>query len=79
MGGAILSLSLMAAFFGATRLLPMALGTVIEEMPGARRFQVIKTTPETLAIRLEAEPGADNRTVWKTVEGRLQTYLAQHF
>jgi phenylacetate-CoA ligase len=58
------------------RLLPLALGTVVEETPGVRRFQAIKTAPDSLTIRLEAEPGADNGTVWEAVARRLQVYLA---
>jgi phenylacetate-coenzyme A ligase PaaK-like adenylate-forming protein len=58
------------------RLLPLGLGTVIEATPGARRFQAIKTAPETLKIRLEAEPGANDGRVWEAVESRLRGYLA---
>ena len=35
------------------RLLPLALGTVIEETPDVRRFQAIKTAPKLLEVRLE--------------------------
>jgi len=56
-------------------LLPLALGTVIEETPGVRRFQAIKTTPKTLSVRLEVEPGADNRLLWEAVARRLRAYL----
>jgi phenylacetate-coenzyme A ligase PaaK-like adenylate-forming protein len=59
------------------RLLPLALGTVIEETPGVRRFQAIKTSPKKLSVRLEAEPGADTGRVWEAVEIRLRKYLAE--
>lgn len=60
---------------GEARLLPLALGTVIEETEGVRRFQAIKTAPKVLSLRLEAEPGADLRRVWEAVTSRLKEYL----
>lgn len=56
-------------------LLPLALGTVIEETPGVRRFQVIQTGPETLTVRLEAVTAGQEDAVWQVVEARLHTYL----
>ena len=53
------TLSFQTAEGREVRLLPLALRTVIEETPGVRRFQAIKTVPKLLSIRLEAEPGAD--------------------
>lgn len=61
----------------SVKLLPLALATVIEETPGVRRFQAIKTAPQTLSVRLEAEPPADDRRVWEAVESRLRSYLAE--
>jgi phenylacetate-CoA ligase len=61
---------------GEVRLLPLALGTVIEETPGIRRFQAIKTAPKVLSIRLEGEPGADPQRVWEAVTSRLKEYLS---
>lgn len=60
------------------RVLPLALGTVIEETPGVRRFQAIRTAPTTLTIRLEPTPGADPATVWSAVTERLEGFLASH-
>lgn len=57
-------------------VLPLALGTVIEETPGVRRFQVIQTGPETLTVRLEAVTADEEDIVWKAVEARLHSYLA---
>ncbi len=56
-------------------LLPLALGIVIEETPGVRRFQVIQTGPATLTVRLEAVTAGQEDTVWQVVEPRLHTYL----
>ena len=58
------------------RLLPLALGTVIEETPGVRRFQAIKTSPKTLSVRLEVEPAANPQTVWLAVTSRLEEYFS---
>ncbi len=60
-------------------VLPLALGTVIEETRGIRRAQVIQTGPATLTVRLEltgdaATPAPED--VWEQVEQRLHTYLA---
>ncbi len=60
-------------------VLPLALGTVIEETQGVRRAQVIQTGPATLTLRLEltedtATPPPED--IWKQVEQRLRRYLA---
>jgi hypothetical protein len=57
-------------------VLPLALGTVIEETPGVRRFQVIQTGPAALTVRLEAVTADEEDIVWKAVEARLHSYLA---
>ena len=41
----------------AVTVLPLALGTVIEETAGVRRFQAIRTGPRTLRLRLETGAG----------------------
>jgi phenylacetate-CoA ligase len=70
------TLSFQTAEGREVRLLPLALGTVIEETPGVRRFQAIKTAPKLLSIRLEAEPGTDLLSVWERVDMRLRDYLS---
>ncbi len=57
-------------------VLPLALGTVVEETPGVHRFQAIQTAPASLAVRIEPDPGADPVTVWETVETRVRAFLA---
>ena len=57
-------------------VLPLALGTVIEETPGVRRFQAIRTGPRTLRLRLETEEGADRVRVQAAVEERLGSFFA---
>ena len=70
------TLSFQTAEGREVRLLPLALGTVIEETPGVRRFQAIKTKPKTLSVRLETVPGADDKEVWEAVDRRLGEYLS---
>ena len=60
-------------------VLPLALGTVLEETPGVRRAQVIQTGPSTLTVRLETAEGAGLAVpveVWEDMERRLRDYLA---
>ena len=60
----------------AVTVLPLALGTVIEETAGVRRFQAIRTGPGTLRLRLETEPDADRAQVQTAVEQRLGSFFA---
>ena len=57
-------------------VLPLALGTVVEETPGVRRFQVIRTSPLAVSVRLEMWPGADPVQVWHAVDERLDAFFA---
>ncbi|MDP9884838.1 phenylacetate-coenzyme A ligase PaaK-like adenylate-forming protein [Sinomonas atrocyanea] len=62
---------------GTVVLLPMALGTVVEETPGVHRFQVLQTGPATLAVRVEVLPGQERHTVEAEALARLRAYLAE--
>jgi phenylacetate-coenzyme A ligase PaaK-like adenylate-forming protein len=68
--------SFRAADGGTVTVLPLALGTVIEEAPGVRRFQAIRTGPGNLTVRLETWPGADPAQVRRAVTERLNEYFA---
>jgi phenylacetate-CoA ligase len=57
-------------------ILPLALSTVIEEVPGVHRFQVIQTAPATLRLRLEVVSGAEPSQVWDTLAEHLHVYLS---
>ena len=57
-------------------VLPLALGTVIEETPGVRRFQAIRTGPGNLTVRLEAWPDSEVADVRQSVTERLSDYFA---
>ncbi len=69
-------LSFRAADGEVVRLPSMALLTVVEEVLGVRRLQVIQTTPAALRIRLEIMSGADEAAVWEAVARQLYDYLA---
>lgn len=58
-------------------ILPLALGTVIEETPGIRRFQAIRIGPTAVSVRLSLSPHADQIQVWADVDQRLSAFLAE--
>ncbi|WP_427133423.1 phenylacetate--CoA ligase family protein [Pseudarthrobacter sp. S9] len=60
----------------AVTVLPLALGTVIEETVGVRRFQAIRTGPGSLTVRLEVWPGAVLAEVRRAVGERLDEFFA---
>jgi phenylacetate-CoA ligase len=59
------------------RLLPLAIGAVVEETPGVDQFQVLQTAPARLRVRLSVRSGADPGRVWQAVDHRLRAYLAE--
>lgn len=60
---------------GTVVLLPMALGTVVEETPGVHRFQVLQTGPASLSVRVEVLPGHERQAVEAAVLRRLRAHL----
>ena len=56
---------------------PLALGSVVEETVGVRRFQALQTGPATLTLRLETEAGADPTVCGPTPAADSATYLAR--
>jgi phenylacetate-coenzyme A ligase PaaK-like adenylate-forming protein len=61
---------------GAVRVLPLAIGSVVEEVPGVVRWQLEQTAPDRLAVRLSVAPDRDRAEVWASVESRLHAWLA---
>jgi hypothetical protein len=51
----------------------MALATVVEEVPGVTRYQIIQTAPAELSLRIEAPTG--NLQIGEIVTHRLREYL----
>lgn len=61
------------------RILPLALGSVIEEAPGVHRFQAIGRGPRELALRLDVDDEAARDEVEREVVRRVRDYLrGQH-
>jgi len=56
-------------------ILPMALETVVEEVPGVQRYQIIQTAPAVLSVRIEAAPGIESRHVRAAASKSLREYL----
>ncbi len=56
-------------------ILPMALATVVEEVPSVTHYQIIQTAPAELSLRIEAPPGTGNLQVGEIVAQRLREYL----
>jgi phenylacetate-CoA ligase len=59
----------------AVQILPLALGSVIEETPGVHRFQAIGTGSRELTIRLDVDTAAIRAEVEHEVERRVREYL----
>jgi len=54
---------------------PLALTSVVEEVPGVQRTQIVRTGPDTLSVRLDFDESTDARDVWEQVERDLQEFL----
>ncbi|HEX5156784.1 MAG TPA: phenylacetate--CoA ligase family protein [Ktedonobacterales bacterium] len=72
-----------AAGGSTVTMLPLAIGTVVEETPGVRRCQIIQTGQRELTVRLEVAVGAngtdraDDATTWEAVKRRLVDFLGE--
>lgn len=66
-------LALRAPDGSTVRLLPLAVTTVIDGLPGIRRFQIVQTGPAHLSVRLDA---ADEHS-WPRLRDKLCAYLAK--
>ncbi len=60
------------------QILPLALGSVIEESPGVHRFQAIGMGPRDLTIRLDVDTEAIRNAVEHEVEYRVREFLRSH-
>ncbi|WP_237563316.1 phenylacetate--CoA ligase family protein [Arthrobacter sp. H-02-3] len=69
-------LAFAAADGGTVTVLPLALGTVIEETAGVRRFQAIRTGMRQLTVRLELYPEATTAAVRTAAQERLGAFFA---
>lgn len=57
-------------------LLPLALETVVEEIPGVGSYQIVQTGPDRLRLRLDAAPGHDRARTGDAVAERLRGFLS---
>jgi phenylacetate-coenzyme A ligase PaaK-like adenylate-forming protein len=69
-------LSFAAADGSVVTVLPLALGTVIEETAGVRRFQAIRTGLRSLTVRIEVWPDAVTAAVRAEAGERLGKFFA---
>lgn len=57
-------------------VLPLAVGSVIDEVPGVYRSQLVQTGASEVMLRLQIQPGARPEQVWDRVCAALSDYLA---
>ncbi len=59
-------------------IFPLSLSSVVEEVPGVHRTQIIRTAPTTLRVRFDVTPDATEEEIWKHIERELQSFLRTH-
>ena len=69
-------LRLQAAGGETVAVLPLAVGSVIDETPGVQRSQLLQTGPRSLKLRLETSTDAEPEHIWAQACARLADYLA---
>lgn len=69
--------TLVARDGGAVRLLPLALTTLLEDVAGIDRFQLVQQAPDRLALRLAHGEAGERRAAWQVAARVLGDYLAQ--
>ncbi len=57
-------------------VLPLAVGSIIDEAPGVQRSQLIQTGSRSVTLRLDVRPGAEPERVWGRADSDLAAYLA---
>lgn len=55
---------------------PLAIGSVVEQVPGVHRFQLIQHEPSAMRVRLQVRSGVDGSAVREQVRLALGRYLA---
>ncbi|MFC3477077.1 phenylacetate--CoA ligase family protein [Halobacterium litoreum] len=61
---------------GDVPVFPLALSTVVEEVPGVRRAQIVRTAADALRVHIETAGDRTGDDVWTQVESDLQSFLA---
>jgi phenylacetate-CoA ligase len=57
-------------------VLPLAVVTLVEGIPGVHRFQLIQTGRTALTVRLESEPGAEQAVIRAAIDERVHRFLS---
>jgi phenylacetate-coenzyme A ligase PaaK-like adenylate-forming protein len=60
---------------GMIGVLPMAIASVVEQVPGVVRYQIIQTAPAQVKVRLELEYGADRVAIWTKMAAELREFF----
>jgi phenylacetate-coenzyme A ligase PaaK-like adenylate-forming protein len=55
---------------------PLAIGSVVEGVPGVQRCQLVQHAPDGVRVRVEVRPGADGASVRRQALQALRRYLA---
>jgi len=71
-------LSLRARDGGLVSLAPLALTTVVEDVAGDVRFQIVQSGPDRIDVRLAVSDPRKRRIAWQAVQHALRHYLARH-
>jgi len=71
-------LSLRARDGRLVSLAPLALATVVEDVAGDARFQLVQTEPDRIDVRLAVSDPRKRGKTWHAVHRALGRYLAQH-
>ncbi len=56
-------------------VLPLAIGSILDETPGVHRSQLVQTGPASVLLRLDLEPGMHREQVWSRVRSSLAEFL----
>lgn len=59
-------------------IVPLAIGSVIEETPGVHRFQIINPDPMHLRVRFDEVPHTDRDRIWEQLSRRLHAFIDDH-
>jgi len=70
-------LHLRAADGHVVKILPLAIGTIVDETPGVCRSQLIQTGPATIRLRLNLSAGMDGEKTWRDAIAKLNAYLVE--
>jgi phenylacetate-CoA ligase len=59
-------------------VLPLAIGSILDQTSGVHRSQLVQTGPASLLLRLDLEPGMPGGQAWDHACSNLTRFLAAH-